>query len=66
VYTRQVAASPGKRAGLEALWARAGAAGGLRLEVEAARVEQQERALADAHAQLDQWDALVRGTNPEI
>lgn len=48
------------RASLEALWARAGQAGSLRLEVETVRVAEQERALAEARQHLQQWDCLVR------
>lgn len=49
-----------QRGALEALWARAGQAGALRLEVEAVRVAEQERCLAEARQHLDQWDMLVR------
>jgi hypothetical protein len=48
------------RSGLEALWARAGMAGSLRLEVENVRVAEQERSLAEAMQHLEQWDCLVR------
>lgn len=48
------------RASLEALWARAGQAGLLRLEVETVRVAEQERALEEARHHLQQWDCLVR------
>ena len=44
---------------LERLWARAGQAGQLRLEVESVRVAEQERALAEARQHLEQWDHLV-------
>jgi hypothetical protein len=50
--------SPAK-AGLEALWVRAGMAGNLRLEVESVRVAEQERSLAEARQHLEQWDILV-------
>ena len=48
-----------QKSGLEALWARAGQAGHLRLEVESARVAEQERSLAEAREHLEQWDYLV-------
>ncbi len=48
-----------QKSGLEALWARAGQAGHLRLEVESARVNEQERSLAEARQHLEQWDYLV-------
>ncbi len=48
-----------QKSSLEALWARAGQAGQLRLEVESVRVAEQERALAEARQHLEQWDHLV-------
>ena len=48
-----------QKSSLEALWARAGQAGQLRLEVESVRVAEQERALAEAREHLQQWDHLV-------
>ncbi len=48
-----------QKSGLEALWARAGQAGHLRLEVESARVAEQERSLEEARQHLEQWDYLV-------
>ena len=48
------------RSSLEALWARAGQAGALRLEIETVRVAEQERALEEARHHLQQWDCLVR------
>lgn len=48
-----------QKSGLEALWARAGQAGHLRLEVESVRVAEQERSLAEARQQLEEWDHLV-------
>ena len=52
-----------QKGGLEALWARAGQAGHLRLEVESARVAEQERSLAEAREHLEQWDYLVSQTH---
>ena len=48
-----------QKSGLQSLWARAGQAGHLRLEVESARVAEQERSLAEARQHLEQWDYLV-------
>ncbi|CAL5227927.1 g10974 [Coccomyxa viridis] len=48
-----------QKSGLEALWARAGQAGHLRLEVESARVAEQERSLEEARQHLEQWDYLM-------
>ncbi|BDA40456.1 hypothetical protein COCOBI_01-1090 [Coccomyxa sp. Obi] len=48
------------RASLEALWARAGQAGALRLEIETVRVAEQERALEEARHHLQQWDSLMQ------
>ena len=48
-----------QKSGLEALWARAGQAGHLRLEVESVRVAEQERSLAEARQHLEEWDHLV-------